>query len=86
MEVTTAGVKKVIYNLQPNKVCGPDQLLPRVLKELAVIADHPRKIFQVSLDTSTVPSQCRLPMSHQFSRRMVGAVQLTTGLYPSPSV
>ena len=64
IEVITAGVKKLLENLQPNKGRGPAQLPPRVtlLKEIAdVIADPLKEIFQASLNTSTVLSQCRLP-------------------------
>ena len=61
IEETTAGVKKLLEYLQPHKVCGPDQLPHRVLKELADVITHPlREIFQACLDTSTVPHQLRL--------------------------
>jgi hypothetical protein len=32
--ITENGVEKLLQNLNPNKACGPDELTPRLLKEL----------------------------------------------------
>jgi hypothetical protein len=46
------GIAKLLLNLNPNKAAGPDEIKPRVLKELATeIALILTIIFQISLDT-----------------------------------
>jgi hypothetical protein len=49
-------VKKLLKGLNPNKASGPDQISPRLLKELhqevTPILTH---IFQISLKTGIVP-------------------------------
>ena len=55
--ITPEGVCKLLTGLNPAKAAGPDGLPPRVLKELAPeIAPILAKIFQLSLDSGTVPS------------------------------
>ena len=34
--ISTSGVQKLLANLQPSKVAGPDNVSPRVLKELSM--------------------------------------------------
>ncbi|KAL8625338.1 hypothetical protein ACOMHN_044481 [Nucella lapillus] len=54
--ITTAGVEKLLKNLDPSKAGGPDELSPRVLKEVAVeIAPSLALLYQASLDTGVVP-------------------------------
>ena len=56
--VNPEGVKKLIASLKPNKAAGPDQISPRVLKELANGLYQPLSVFfQNSLDGGTVPEQ-----------------------------
>jgi hypothetical protein len=33
--ITSEGIAKLLLNLNPNKAAGPDEIKPRVLKELA---------------------------------------------------
>ena len=35
IKITEAGIKKLLTGLNPNKAASPDQIKPRVLKELA---------------------------------------------------
>ena len=54
--ISTAGIDKLLKNLQPNKAAGPDDLKPAVLKELhSEIAPILQKIFQASLNSGTLP-------------------------------
>jgi hypothetical protein len=47
--ITENGVEKLLQNLNPNKACGPDELAPRLLKELA----HDLTPFGLSFVLST---------------------------------
>ena len=54
--VTPAGVMKQLRQLDPYKAAGPDNISPRVLKELAdVLAPCLTSLFQLSLDKAVVP-------------------------------
>ena len=58
--ISEEGVRKLLANLNPNKASGPDQISPRVLKELATeLAPILTVIFQSSLSTGCVPSDWR---------------------------
>ena len=55
------GIEKLLFNLQANKVPGPDGITPRILKETpAEIAPILSIIFQRSLDTCQLPSDWKL--------------------------
>jgi hypothetical protein len=54
--ITCAGIAKLLLNLNPNKAAGPDEIKPRVLKELATeITPILTIIFQISLESGVVP-------------------------------
>jgi hypothetical protein len=54
--VTTAGVEKLLTNLQAHKAAGPDNVPARVLKECAPsVAPILQKIYQKSILTGTLP-------------------------------
>ena len=56
--VNPDGVKNLLASLKPNKAAGPDQISPRVLKELANELYRPLSVFfQNSIDSGTVPEQ-----------------------------
>ena len=57
---TPPGVQKLLEGLNPNKACGPDGILPRVLKELApAIAPILTDLFNRSYQTGVVPQDWR---------------------------
>ena len=54
--ITQEGVAKQLKQLDPYKAAGPDNISPRVLKELAdVLAPSLTSLFQLSLDKAVVP-------------------------------
>ena len=59
--VTKEGVTKLLKGLNPSKALGPDELHPRVLKELAAelgpIFAH---LFQQSIDKGIIPKEWSL--------------------------
>ena len=55
--VSNEGVTKLLKGLNPSKALGPDELHPRVLKELGPIFAH---LFQKSLDTDEIPKEWSL--------------------------
>ena len=59
--VTKQGVTKLLKGLNPSKALGPDELHPRVLKELATelgpIFTH---LFQQSIDSGDIPKEWTL--------------------------
>ena len=56
--VSSEGVIKILKGLNPTKALGPDELHPRVLKELAnelgPVVSH---LFQQCLDTDEIPKE-----------------------------
>lgn len=38
--ITCEGIAKLLLNLNPNKAVGPDEIKPRILKELATEIAH----------------------------------------------
>ena len=57
IDISTSGIAKLLSNLNVSKAADPESLGPIVLKELdQVIAPAISIIFQVSLDSGTVPS------------------------------
>ena len=59
--VSAVGVTKLLKGLNPSKALGPDELHPRVLKELASelgpVFSH---LFQQSIDTGEIPKEWTL--------------------------
>ena len=56
--VTVEGVQKMLQNLNANKAAGPDQISPRLLKELAPeLAPILTRLFQATIDSGTIPTQ-----------------------------
>ena len=54
--ISTPGVQKLLANLNPSKAAGPDNLSPRVLRELSdVLADPLARLFRKSLASGQVP-------------------------------
>ena len=60
INITCAGVLKLLQKLNPNKAAGPDNIRPKILKELAAeIAPILTIIFRRSLETREVPPDWR---------------------------
>ena len=56
IDISASGVLKLLTRINPSKAAGPDAIKPVVLKKLAhKIAPAVSAIFQLSLDTGTVP-------------------------------
>ena len=70
--VTKEGVTKLLKGLNPSKALGPDELHPRVLKELATelgpIFAH---LFQQSIDSGEIPKEWTLETLAPCSRRVI---------------
>ena len=59
--VTKEGVTKLLKGLNPSKAIGPDELHPRVLKELAMeLGSVLAHLFQQSIDTGEIPKEWSL--------------------------
>ena len=57
IEIREDGVHKLLSKLNPHKAMGPDQLHPKILKQLATtVAPILQIIFQKSIDSGKVPS------------------------------
>ena len=59
--ISKEGVIKLLIGLNPSKALGPDELHPRVLKELATELDPVfAHLFQQSMDTGEIPKEWSL--------------------------
>lgn len=55
INITEQGITKLLKNLNPNKVPGPDNIIPRILKEMTThISPILAIIFRESYDTAKV--------------------------------
>ena len=69
--VSKDGVIKLLNGLNPSKALGPDELHPRVLKELATeLGPVFAHLFQQSIDTGEIQRNDLLQISAPFSRRV----------------
>ena len=60
IDITVNGVKKLLDGLNPYKASGPDNIKPRLLKELSdVIAPILTTIFRLSYETGEIPDAWR---------------------------
>ena len=75
---TKEGMTKLLKGLNPSKALGPDELHPRVLKELAMelgpVFTH---LFEQSIDTGEIPKEWPLAnICHLFKKgdRILSAI------------
>ena len=60
IDISIEGVDKLLQGLSPNKASGPDEISPKILKELHhEIAPILTLIFNLSLETGVVPLDWR---------------------------
>ena len=73
---------KLLKGLNPSKALGPDELHPRVLKELATeLGPVFAHLFQQSIDTCEIPKEWSL--ANIFSRRVTGHLRAIIARFPS---
>ena len=81
--ITCEGIAKLLLNLNPNKAADPDEIKPRVLKELATeIAPILTIIFKYLLNQVLSHQTGKLPMLLLFTRKIQSIIQKITDLSP----
>ena len=76
--IKTEGVAKLLRNLNPAKVCGPDNIPSRILKECAdTIAPALSCIFSRSVQTGQLPSDWLTANISSVFKKATGAKQRT---------
>ena len=81
--VSKDGVIKLLKGLNPSKALGPDELHPRVLKELATeLGPVFAHLFQQSVDTGEIPKEVSLANICPFSRRATGDLGAIIARFP----
>ena len=83
-DVTEEGVLKLLKNTNHHKAPGPDNIPGRLLKEGAIeLSPIFTLLFNSTLHQGKIPSPWNKHMLHQYTRRTVGMIPLTTDLSPS---
>ena len=78
IHVSNEGVIKMMKGLNPSKALGPDELHPRVLKELAIeLSPVFAHLFQQSLDKGDIQKEWSLANIFHFTRRVTELYQVT---------
>ena len=81
--VSKDGVIKLLKGLNPSKALGPDELHPRVLKELATeLGPVFAHLFQQSIDTGEIPKEWSLANICPSSRRVTGHLRAIIARFP----
>ena len=81
--VSKDGVIKLLKGLNPSKALGPDELHPRVLKELATeLGPVFAHLFQQSIDTGEIPKNGLLQISAPSARRVTGHLRAIIAGFP----
>ena len=84
IDISTAGVAKLLSNLNVSKAVGPESVRPIVLKELSqVITPVITIIFKTSLDSGTVLflQTGKRPKFAPSSKKVIRQTQPTTARY-----
>ena len=81
--VSKDGVIKLLKGLNPSKALGPDELHPRVVKELATeLVPVFANLFQQSIDTGEIPKEWSLANMCPLSRRVTGHLRAIIARFP----
>ena len=81
--VSKDGVIKLLKGLNPSKALGPDELHPRVLKELATeLGPVFAHLFQQSVDTGEIQKEWSLQISAPYSRTVTGHLRAIIARFP----
>ena len=81
--VTKEGVTKLLKGLNPSKALSPDELNPRVLKELATeLGPVFAHLFQQSVDKGEIPRNGLLQTFAPCSKREIGPLLATIVRFP----
>ena len=84
--ITVSGIEKLVKQLNPTKASGPDNISPRVLKEVASeIAPSLILIYRASMKSGTVPKDWKSARRHPYSRKGNDTSLKITGPSPSPA-
>ena len=79
--VAAEGVRAQLQKLNPYKAMGPDNISPRVLKELSDVLSQPlAALFQKSLDHAIVPEDWKKVRVTPLYKKGDNTSPLTTGL------
>ena len=82
IDISTAGVAKLLSNLNVSKAADLDSVNPIVLKELCqVIAPVITIIYQISVDSGTVPSDWKKDKVCLRFKNVIRQIQQTTARY-----
>ena len=81
--VSKDGVIKLLKGLNPSKALGPDELHPRVLKELLTeLGPIFAYLFQQSIDTGEIPKEWSLANICPLSRRVTCHLRAIIARFP----
>ena len=81
--VTKEGVTKLLKGLNPSIALGPDELHPRVLKELTTeLGPVLAHLFQLSIDKGEIPKEYSLANICPCSKREIGPLLATIVRFP----
>ena len=85
INITDKGVEGLFKGLNPNKASGPDEISPRLLKELhAEIAPILTKIYRSSLSTGIVPNDWKTALVAPVYKKAPNANPVIIGLFHRP--
>ena len=76
-------VTKLLKGLNPSKALGPDEIHPRVLKELATeLGTVFARLFQQSIDTGEIPKERSLANICPLFKKMTSQLRAITARFP----
>ena len=80
--ISSKGVEKILHGLNTTKAMGPDNLHPKVLKELAPnLACILAHLFQQSIDLGTIPEDWKTANICPLFKKVIDHYQVTIGRF-----